>query len=110
MTKLQYESKFPKEIAGTWRHELIHSFHQWKGCDFVPLKVHKVVWWSKEDPFIEDPIPEAAKSELREAGQHETLKRKCSMGDKNLSSKCLKPHVHFNTMGQDMPVMVQPVC
>ena len=116
MTKLRYEFKLLKKIAGTWRNELIYLFRQWKGGDFVPLRVHKAIRWSKKDLYIKGPLPEVEKSEPRQtpaAGKPKTLKRKRSTGDSNLSNKRLKLvglHVHFDPKTPDVPVIAQLVC
>jgi hypothetical protein len=56
ITKLRFEGKLHKSVSGNRRNELIDTFRQWKGLQYVPQVVHKAIRWSSRDPFLEPTI------------------------------------------------------
>ena len=115
ITKLRYESKLPKRVTGTYRHEFLSSFREWKGGEYVPSKVHKAIRWSRKDPYILPPVSDIEKSgsnQIPLATQVNTLKRKRSMGEIVLSNKRPKStalHVHFDSIAESVTgTSVQP--
>ena len=58
ITKLRYEGSLPSKVFGITRNELIHSFRQWKGENYVPQAIHTAIKWSSTDPFPIEPVTE----------------------------------------------------
>ena len=56
ITTLMHEEKLPAKVYGVTRNELIRTFRQWKGLQFIPKTVHRAIRWSKRDPLIESAI------------------------------------------------------
>jgi hypothetical protein len=55
ITKLRYLDMLPSSVNGDRRNELIHTFRQHKGPNYVPNTVHSSIKWSITDPML-DPI------------------------------------------------------
>ena len=53
ITTLMHEEKLPVKVCGATRNELICTFRQWKGYNFVPKTAHRAIRWSKRDPLEE---------------------------------------------------------
>lgn len=51
ITRLRYVGKLPVTVVGNRRNNLLHSFRQLKGENYVPAHVHKSIRWGKSDPF-----------------------------------------------------------
>ena len=66
------------------------SFRDWKGEHFIPQGVHKSIWWSKSDPYIEDGIIEIDHTNLlKEREQRKKWRQKLSLAQSadDVSSK-----------------------
>ena len=58
ITNLHYLGKLHKSVTGCTHNQLIKSFREWKGHQYVPQNVHKSLRWSKKDPLNEGEIEE----------------------------------------------------
>ena len=57
VTRLRYLGKLPVSVDGDTRHNVITSFREWKGDQYVPSTVHNSIRWSKRSPWLEtEPI------------------------------------------------------
>jgi hypothetical protein len=53
VTRLRYSGKLPVTVDGDTRNNVITSFREWKGAQYVPSTVHKSIRWSKHSPWQE---------------------------------------------------------
>jgi PIF1-like helicase len=56
ITRLRFQGKLHKSVIGDRRNELIKSFRDWKGRQYVPQTVHKAIRWSPKDPLNEPEV------------------------------------------------------
>ena len=79
ITKLRYESKLHKSVAGDTRNALIHTYRQYKGSKYVPSYVHQSIKWSETDPMLEP---------IRDDAEYKNIKQsKYSRTTQNESNK-----------------------
>ena len=55
ITKLCYLGTLPASVNGNRHNDLIETFRQHKGMNYIPSTVHSSIRWSKIDPML-DPI------------------------------------------------------
>ena len=53
VTRLRYSGKLPVTVDGDTRNNIITSFREWKGAQYVPSTVHRSIKWSKHCPWQE---------------------------------------------------------
>ena len=56
ITRLRYSGKLPASVDGDTRNNLITSFREWKGDQYVPSTVHNSIRWSKHSPWLESEV------------------------------------------------------
>ncbi|KAF8902342.1 hypothetical protein CPB84DRAFT_1678858 [Gymnopilus junonius] len=59
ITRLTYDRKLPDSITGATRNQLIQSFRNWKGLQYVPSTVHRSIRWSPSKPFDETVVADS---------------------------------------------------
>ena len=56
ITRLRYSGKLPVSVDGDTRNNVITSFREWKGDQYVPSTVHNSIRWSKRSPWLETEV------------------------------------------------------
>jgi hypothetical protein len=53
ISKLRFEGKLHKSVLGERQNELIKSFRDWKGMEYILQAMHKAIRWNYRDPLNE---------------------------------------------------------
>ena len=72
ITHFAFNSELPQNIDGPQRNTLIHSFHLWKGTNYVPETVHPVITWS--DKHMNPLQPKVLDSQMAYCGSQKAFK------------------------------------
>jgi hypothetical protein len=56
VTRLRYSGKLPLSVDGDTRNNVITSFRNWKGEQYIPSTVHSSIRWSKRSPWMETEV------------------------------------------------------
>ena len=61
ITLLRYMGKLQDTVHGPTRNALIAAFRECKGSQYVPMRVHRAIRWSKRDPLLETDVYDLCK-------------------------------------------------
>lgn len=56
VTRVRYPGKLPVSVDGDTRNNVITSFRNWKGAQYIPSSVHSSIRWSKRSPWLETEV------------------------------------------------------
>ena len=56
VTRLRYSGKLLVSVDGDTRNNIITSFREWKGAQYVPSSTHSSIKWSKRSPWLETEV------------------------------------------------------
>ena len=56
VTRVRYSGKLPVSVDGDTRNNVITSFRNWKGAQYIPSSVHSSIRWSKRSPWLETEV------------------------------------------------------
>jgi hypothetical protein len=56
ISKLRFEGKLHKSVLGERQNELIKSFQDWKGMEYILQAMHKAIRWNYRDPLNEPEV------------------------------------------------------
>ena len=56
ITNLRYLKKLPVTVYRDTRNDIISTFRQWRGGNYIPKQVYKAIRWNKRDPLLETEV------------------------------------------------------
>ena len=85
ITKLYYDCQLPATVGGVTRKQVIYTFRQWKGQNYVPENVSEHITWSENSPWGNDEpgeedifvlVQESSKSKKQKTGVNGSTEKK----------------------------------